>query len=79
MDIKKGVPQGFVLGRIIFIIYVNDLPLNAARAETCLYADETSLIVKADKLEEIHTKSVDVLRVANNWFAANKLKVKPIT
>lgn len=68
--LKRGVPQGSVLGPILFFIYVNDLPDNISCLKTLMYADDTSFLLNPSKgqLEQ-------VLGEATEWFGANNLKI----
>jgi hypothetical protein len=72
--IKCGVPQGSILGPILFLIYVNDLPkLAFTDTKFILYADDTSLIVTSPTLEN-HDERLNLLfKNLNEWFQANKL------
>ena len=51
-SVRCGVPQGSILGPLLFILYINDLPVVVKHSKLRMYADDTSLtVVKGDKRE----------------------------
>ena len=57
LDIKHGVPQGSVLGPLLFLIYVNDIENINDCGELNLFADDTTMFVFGSNVEEIMTIS----------------------
>ena len=74
--INIGVPQGSILGLLLFLIYINDLP-NAINSTPRLFADNTCLILRQSSLSALEKACSDELIQLKNWCNANKIQINP--
>lgn len=73
-NVNIGIPQGSILGPLLFIIFVNCLPYTVDyNCKTVMYADDTSLMCKAKNVVDLQMQLESCLSRIDKWFKANKL------
>lgn len=72
-EVRRGVPQGSILGPLLFILYTNDVPLITDHLTT-LYADDTSVVVRSSS-GDLAGEIGGIAAKFEDWFSQNDLKL----
>ena len=75
LTINCGVPQGSILGPLLFLIYINDLPNCLNVGSPRMYADDTNISFKSKNLVELQDCMNTELKSLNTWLEVNKLSL----
>lgn len=73
--ITYGVPQGSILGPLLFLIYINNIKELNLTGDTTLYADDTCLFYFGKDIQTVTTQAQSDLNILNTWFQHNLLTI----
>ena len=73
--IRRGVPQGSILGPLLFLIYINDITHASSKFKFIIYADDTNLLLAEQSINSLHSNLTSELKLIYNWIHINKLKL----
>jgi hypothetical protein len=74
--INHGVPQGSILGLLLFLVYLNDLPLFLNGISTpILFADDTSVLITSQNPRDFNIITNEILQKLDKWFKTNLLSL----
>lgn len=72
--VNNSIPQGSVIGCVLFLTYINDLP-NIINTPTVLFADDVSLLFKFDNLQRFQVEAKQIFKKINEWLDTHNLLI----
>jgi len=75
LNIKTGVPQGSLLGPLLYLLYIMNIPKHKMISSYNIYADDTNLIAKSKTLDELEKTINKDLRLLSEWLDLSELAI----
>ena len=73
-DVTIGVPQGSILGPLLFVLYTNDMPRAILHSCINMYADDTEIHYANKELSMVEKRLQEDLYALESWMSSNRLK-----
>ena len=73
--VQTDVPQGSVLGSLLFLLYINDLNKSIINSSACHFADDTNILLSNKSLEQLAKKRIKDLKNLSQLWKANNLSL----